>query len=288
MKIEFLTKIKGGRQDGAIWGGFYFSFNSHGVCTVYEVDKLSKKTFESAEIFAEFTLDKQDIIEPHSNSVAFGSEYFDKDDEFPLLYTNIYNNYSKCEDKLKGVCLVYRIQRDEKEFKSTLVQIIEIGFVEDGLWKSVGEQEDVRPYGNFTVDRDSSILYAFTMRDNDQTTRYFSFYIPKLKQGEICEKYGVNKVVLNKEDIIDYFDCPYQRYVQGACCNKGMIYSLEGFTDSENNPPAIRIVDTKARKEVALEYFKNLGNNIEPEMIDFDDGLCYYTDHSGNVHKIII
>lgn len=287
MKIENVSKIKDGRQDGAISNGFLFSFNHHGECTVYEMNKLKKSKDGEAEVFAEFTLDKNDILVPHSNSVSFGSEYYDENDEFPLLYTNIYNNYAKADDKLKGVCPVYRLQRNGKEFTSTLVQIIQIGFVEDeNLWKSVGEKEDVRPYGNFTIDAEQGVLYVFTMRDNADSTRYFSFELPEVNQGQICEKYNVKKVVLNREDILQYFDCAYHQYVQGACCHKGKVYSLEGFTDSAKNPPAIRIIDTKSKKELIFKKFEELGTNIEPEMIDFEDDICYYTDNHGNVYKL--
>lgn len=57
MKINAFSKIKSGRQD-------------------------------EAEIFSEFVLDRCNDIFPHSNSVVFGNEFFDKNDEFPLLYTN--------------------------------------------------------------------------------------------------------------------------------------------------------------------------------------------------------
>jgi len=141
MRIENISKIKGGRQDGAISNGYLFSFNGKGECSVYETKALGCLKDGEAEIFSEFVLDKTDILVPHSNSVMFGNEYYDEEDEFPLLYTNIYNNYAKTDDKLKGVCLVYRIQRNEKTFKSTLVQIIEIGIVEDDtLWKSAGKK----------------------------------------------------------------------------------------------------------------------------------------------------
>ncbi len=75
-------------------------------------------------------------------------------------------------------------------------------------------------------------------------------------------------------------------YVQGACCHKGKIYSLEGFTDSADNPPAIRIIDTKLKKEIFFKKFSEFGTNIEPEMIDFEDDRCYYTDHYGNIYKL--
>lgn len=287
MKAEYISKIKDGRQDGAISKAYLFSFNHKGECTVYQTKSLESIKNGEAEVFAEFTLDKNDIIMPHSNSVMFEKEYYDEKDEFPLLYTNIYNNYANADNKLKGVCLVYRLQRNEREFTSTLVQIIQIGFVEDeNLWKSAGENEDARPYGNFTIDAEQGVLYAFTMRDNTNSTRYFSFELPKVNQGKICEKYNVKKVVLTQADIIQYFDCDYHHFVQGASCHNGKIYSLEGFTDSVENPPAIRIIDANLKKEIVYKQFKELGNNIEPEMIDFDDDICYYIDHNGNVYKL--
>ena len=124
------------------------------------------------------------------------------------------------------------------------------------------------------------------MRDNTQTTRYFSFELPKVEQGQICEKYNVKKVVLTRADILQYFDCDYHHYVQGASCHNGKIYSLEGFTNNLDNPPAIRIIDTELKKQICFKEFKELGTNIEPEMIDFDDDICYYNDHNGNVYKL--
>ena len=289
MRIEKIAKIKDGRQDGAISNGYLFSFNHKGECTVYETAKLGDMTNGEAEIFAEFVLDKNDVLVPHSNSVTFGVEYYDEHDEFPLLYTNIYNNYAGADNKLIGVCPVYRIQRRAREFTSTLVQIVEIGFAEDeNLWRSAGEKEDVRPYGNFTIDTENDMYYAFTMRDNASSTRYFSFDLPKVTQGEWCEEYGVKKVVLGASDIREYFDCPYHHYIQGACCHKGVIYSLEGFTDSLDHPPAVRVVDTKLKKEISFVKFADLGTNVEPEMINFENDDCYYTDHYGNVYRLFV
>lgn len=287
MRIENVSKIKYDRQDGAISNGYLFSFNHKGECTVYQMKNLECIKNGEVDIYSEFVLDKNDILVPHSNSVAFGNEFYDEKDEFPLLYTNIYNNYANADNKLKGMCLVYRLQRNEREFTSTLVQIIQIGFVEDEkLWKSAGEEEDVRPYGNFAIDAEKGVLYAFTMRDNANSTRYFSFELPKVNQGQLCEKYNVKKVVLTQNDILHYFDCDYHHYIQGASCHNGKIYSLEGFTDNVYNPPAIRIIDTNLKKEIDFKRFKDFGTNIEPEMIDFDDGICYYVDHNGNMYKL--
>ena len=288
MEFEFVSRIKANRQDGAIFGGYLFSFDHRGEVTVYETASLGKSIDGEAEPFAEFVLDKNEIIKPHSNSVMFGNEYYDEADEFPFLYTNIYNNCADLPDKLKGVCLVYRLQKNGRSFSSTLVQLIEIGFVEnENLWKSPGEKADVRPYGNFTIDTRRGVYYAFTMRDNANSTRYFSFKLPKVTDGEFCKEYNAKKVVLNGTDILDFFDCEYHRYIQGACFKNGRIYSLEGFTDSVCNPPAMRVIDTVKKKQICFIRFKDYGLSIEPEMIDFEGDTCYYTDHNGNVYNLV-
>ncbi|MBQ2897156.1 MAG: hypothetical protein IJE46_02400 [Clostridia bacterium] len=230
-----------------------------------------------------FTLDKADVINPHSNAVMFGNEFNSSGDEFPILYTNIYNNYAGAEDKLKGVCLAYRLHKDNNQFSSTLVQMIEIGFVEYiKYWRS--SIEDVRPFGNFTIDRKDSKYYAFTMIDESNITRYFSFDLPKLCDGITDVKYNVKKVTLGIQDIKEQFDCEYHHFVQGACFDNDKIYSLEGFTNSINNPPALRIIDTANKKQETYINLPEAGIGIEPEMVDFWDGVCYIGDAEGNLY----
>ena len=287
MRIEKIATIKGHRQDGAFWGGYFFSFDHAGNCTVYKTEEINKAEGNEVAVFSEFVLDRVCEIMPHSNAVMFGNEYYHKDDEFPLLYTNMYNNCSKEADKKIGMCLVYRIQRKNDEFSSKLVQIIEIGFTDnEEYWKSAGENGDVRPYGNFTIDKENGIYYAFTMRDATNTTRYFAFDLPKACAGKLCEEYNVARVALQVSDIKSFFDTEYHHYVQGACCHNSKIYSLEGFTDSVNNPPALRVIDTDTKRQESLCVFGEYGLNIEPEMIDFYDGICYYGDTRGNLYKI--
>ncbi len=235
------------------------------------------------EPISAFALDKVDILMPHSNAVTFGKEFFENDDEFPLLYTNIYNSYAGAQDKMKGVCAVYRLTRKGCDFDTKLVQIIEIGFVEDtSLWASV--DGDVRPYGNFTVDVDAGIYYGFTMRDGERKTRYFSFDLPKLSDGSFDEKFGANRVVLQKDDIKEFFDCDYHRFIQGAICHGGKIYSVEGFTNDPTNVPAMRIIDPVAKKQERIVLFPELGTTAEPEFVDFWQGNCCYGDGFGNLY----
>jgi len=281
MKIKEIGKIVSG-QDGAVFNGYLFRFDEKGNCTVYQTDKISKDSLPVSR----FVLDKADTILPHSNSVVFGNCRYDENDEFPLLYSNVYNNYANKDNKMKGVTCVYRLQKYGNEFSTTLVQIIEVGFTEDEIWAS-HSHNDVRPYGNFVIGTNSSLLYTFTMRDEEKKTRYFSFELPNVNAGVYDNIFGARRVTLKKEDIIDFFDCEYHRYIQGACCKNDIIYSLEGFSNDKNNPPAIRLIDIKLKKQKEIYCFSDFGLTVEPEFIDFDNENCYYADSHGNLYELI-
>lgn len=285
MKAKKVGKITWG-QDGAIWGGYLFRFGSRGECFVYELAEVKKNGAEQeTKPICTFKLDKAELIAPHSNVVSFGNEYFSPDDEFPLLYSNIYNNYASAQDPLKGVTCVYRLQRNGAAFFTTLVQVIGVGFAEDAeLWRSA--DGDIRPYGNFAIDKEKGVYYAFTMRDQAQTTRYFAFELPKLADGDFDEKLGVRKVVLNTQDIKEYFDCEYHRFIQGACFHGGKIYSVEGFSGDEKNKPALRVIDVRNKRQEHYVDFVEMDMPVEPEFIEFYQERCYYCDGHGNVYEL--
>ncbi len=286
MKIRQIASIRGG-QDGAIFGKYLFRFGGIGNCRVYELDGIEEPVAEPRKLepISEFMLDQADRIAPHSNAVCFGREFYAEGDEFPLLYSNIYNNYAKTESDLCGVCCVYRLQRNGTTFSSALVQLIEIGFTDDReYWRSAGEVSDVRPYGNFVVDREKGLYYAYVMRDGDKTTRYFSFDLPKLSDGEKDETFGVNRVRLSVSDIKSWFDTPYHNFVQGACCHDGKIYSVEGF--DERIRPALRIISPEQKQEVFFADLYEAGFPQEAEFIDFYRDRCIYIDSPGNLFEV--
>ncbi len=279
-------------QDGCVWENLFFRFGGDGICRVYDLNDLAPADEDgTAKMLTSFKLDKADELCPHSNAVCFGKEKFAADDEFPLLYTNLYNSYDGKGDEMWGVCCVYRMQREGESFKTTLVQIIEIGFAHDSeLWCSRGpdERRDIRPFGNFIVDAENGKYYGFVMRDKTQKTRFFEFDLPKLGDGVTDERFGVNRVVLNADDILAQFDCDYSGYLQGACVHNGLIYSLEGGSKSYIFPATLTIVDPAARRQVirlSLIYF---GLEMEPEFIYFLGDRCIYANNIGDVYELMI
>ena len=286
MNFKHIATMASG-QDGAIFGNLLFRFNAQGYGNAYDLSSIDT-TAEPAELtpLATFRLDRAEELVPHSNAVMFGTEYAEEDDEFPLLYSNVYNNYKKSEDRREGQCCVYRLERAGESFKTTLVQLIEIGFTKDSdLWCSA-DVADVRPYGNFTIDRERGLYWAFVMRDGTKTTRYLSFRLPKLADGAWDDSLGLRRAVLTPSEILAQFDCDYHDFVQGACCHRGKIYSVEGFHADGKHPPAMRVIDTQAG--VQERYIDLVAHNclIEPECIDFLGDTCYYSDAHGVLYTV--
>ncbi len=277
-------------QDGAFCGDYMFRFDADGTAWAFDARPLCGATAQAPvtlPLLATFHTDLADAVTPHFNAVTFGSEYYEPEDEFPLLYTNLYNNYAGEADRREGVCCVYRLQKIQDSFSMTLVQVIRIGFTKDDfLWCSGGGVKDVRPYGNFVVDRDQNLLYVYTMRDAAQKARYFAFGLPLVDDGEDSEEYGVPVVTLTEETILDCFDTEYHNYIQGGCCSGGLIWSSEGF--DHDPPPVLRVIDPLARQQVEMADLAQLGFPREAEFVDFYGEECYYSDASGAVYRVLL
>ena len=257
-------------QDAACWNGYIFRFNHNGSCKVYDATSFSA--------VCSFKLDKSDLLMAHSNSACFGATKYSEKDEFPLLYCNVYNNYYNKADKRYGTCCVYRIIRSGNIFTSQLVQVIKIGFVNDySLWSS---NTDKRPFGNFLIDYDNNILYAYTMIDKTNTTRFFKFSIPSLNVGDYDNMLNCNIVTLKTNDILDSFDTEYSYCLQGGCYYDNKLFLLEGFIENGK----FRILDLKQRRFVLSYNISDMFFKDEPEMITQYNGVFYYSDATGNLY----
>ena len=267
--------IKAGKikslQDGAVYKNALFVMGSPNMGHMYDVNTFAKK--------ADVVLD--DTVSIHSNSVCFGTQKYSEEDEFPLLYCNVYNNYASMEDRKEGTCGVFRLVRDKHgNYKGELVQLLRIGFVENlSLWESTGGGKDFRPYGNFIVDTDKNRLYAFVIRDKEKIVRFFEFNCPQVNVADAYET-----VILNEEDILSSFDLNYYYALQGAAYHNGMIYSSEGFSNSA----IMHIVDLKHKRLFATVDLAAMGFAHEPEAVFVSGDDILFSNATGNVYKMII
>lgn len=226
-------------QDACQYNGKIFVFDSTGGFNV--IDTNTRETLTG------FVLDQNDTIKPHCNCVCFSNQFYDNDDEFPLLYVNAYNTAGLP----RGTCYVHRIINNNNVYTTTLIQTITIGFAYDEIWTVDG---DTRFYGNFLVNTDKSQLIAYTLRGNN--TRFFIFNLPNISNSE---------VTLQTSDIIDYFDCPFFNFIQGGYYNNGKVYSVDGIGSHDNPIGWLHIFDLNKKELVTTMDLKHI--LYEPECI---------------------
>lgn len=242
-------------QDSACYGDNYITFNKNGYYKMYTIngDLLKSST----------ALDQVATYAPHANCVCFGTEKYDADDNYPLLYVNAYNTVGLPQ----GACYVYRLLNN---MATSLQQQILIDFTSDPIW--AGDGHSVRPYGNFLVDTDNNKLYVYVMIDSLNVTRFFKFDLPELSDGAI--------VRLEKTDIIEYFDVAWIYYMQGACYFNGKIYASCGFGSADCKLYAIDLATKKITSVVPLGGFIE-----EPESVFvYNDEL--YVSSNVNLFKL--
>lgn len=264
-------------QDGEAFGDVLFTFKADGTGNAYNVN--------TGEFLDAFYLGGKDKIAPHVNSASFSDQYYKEGDKYPLLYTSMYNNVTALNKYLLGTCCVYRITELGGQFDAQLVQVIRLSFIADrDLWLS--PKENSRPFGNFVVDTDRDMLYAFVPRDDYNTTRFFGFALPEANAGTYEEEFGCKQVVLRPEDIMRQFDVGYFSSPQGCTYADGMIYSVEGFNSFDDVPPFLRVVDVEKGLQVKTVNLGQLGLDREPEVITVTNGQLYYINADMVLRKL--
>jgi len=283
-KAEF-AGVTSGYQDGAAYGNYLFRFANNGEYSVYALDNSFETVFSGL-------LDQADYLVPHSNAVFFGTKKYSAEDEFPLLYCNIYNTYKNETDKKEGLLCVYRVLREGNTFTTELVQLIRIGFVsERGVWRSK-TGTDERPYGNFVCDEATGTLYAFVPADVDKVTRLFAFDMPDVSKSTeqmIVGRKKIGALVLSKDDIKDSVDLVYIAYPQGATVIDGILYSLEGFDTSSTTKslPYLKAFSIASKQLICDIPLAKCGLTSEPELITGTSGNgILFSDITGAVYKL--
>ena len=154
-------------QGMAIWGDYLVSLQNTGQATIYRLyaDSLHK--------LRQFPLASQ-MSQNHANVAFFGTERYNKTDEFPLLYV------SQCSkeryDGMKDVCFVERISlTSAPELVQTIV---------------LDDDEGLFGYAlQWMIDRKRNLLigYGNTVENMGKGNRWRTmiFPMPKLSEGPI-------------------------------------------------------------------------------------------------------
>ena len=254
-----VTNIARPPQDAVVYDGKMFYIYGWGGA---DYGNLRVMDIATGELLYDGYLDGG--AKPHGNVVCFGKKQ-DPSDPYPLLYVTGYNGLDEDDNPLpQGVCYVYKVNAD---FSTTFVQKIEIGFINDDLWKSGYSETDYTannyfptsegaiPYGDFIVDYDHDLLYVITVTGRYPVSRLFKFALPDTSSAS---------VTLQTTDVIEYKNLPIYRWLQGACYYDNKLYvSFGNVYQSFPNACGVAIIDLIEKTQVGYIPHKNYFTEME-------------------------
>lgn len=234
-------------QGGDCFGNIFFQFSTgNRVVRIYD---LLKK-----ELIQTLSIDEKNrgfVSNCHCNTVCFGTTYFDKNDDFPLLYVSTGYTASR-----HSGALVYRILKEENEFNLTLVQTIRFPIIDNVSWTEFIPAGDI-----------SFIRYGHS---------FYEIKTPSLQEGDI---------LFSPEDstrIVKFPERP--SWLQGSRgqdqkFRNGKIIMTSGVPQTSEESAFI-IMDLSRKEWEFILDFKKIGLYNESESVFFwGERLCIaFTD----------
>ncbi len=237
IEFEEIINFNGIRmsQGGDCWGDYFFQFvANNSMVRIYD---LSLKTLvQTLTIPAS---QRGFVPNCHSNTVCFGTEYYDTEDVFPLIYVSTgyaANGYTGA--------LVYRITQHNGIFFITLVQTLKFP-VEKTSWTEFVPGSEFA-YLCYTSER---IIYKVKM--------------PKLKDGDI---------VIGREDAIETYQFSPQPNWMASSRNQdrvfyqGKIYVASGVPQT-GEASVLFILNLETQERERIINLKKSGLTSESESI---------------------
>lgn len=222
-------------QGGDSWGDYFFQFTANN--TAVRVYDLSTRTLvQTIQITSSL---KGFVPNCHCNSVNFGTEYYNAEDIFPLIYVS--TGYAS--GGYTGA-LVYRITQHNGIFFITLVQTIKFP-VDDSSWTEFIPGDEFA-YLCFTARR---IIYKVPM--------------PKLKDGDI---------IISRNDALETYQFTPQPDWMSTSKNQdrmlyqGKIFVISGVPQS-GEASVLFVLNLETLERERIIDFKKSGLTSEPESI---------------------
>lgn len=209
----------------------------------------------------------------HCNQSTFGTELYDPDDPFPLLYVSQNNNSS-------GRCFIegYRIKPQKadgsQEYESFSIELVQT------IYLPAMSYDNSLGNANSAIDAENHFLYTYSrnnrpVEDNYGICKITKFRLPSARQAV---------VTFEDDDIIDSFmlDCTAFN-MQGGCIKDGTLYIGQGIPSKGDL--YFNIVDLEKRALVQRFPLKEYNVNWEPEGCFFYDGSVMFA-HTSDISRI--
>ena len=222
-------------QGGDCWGDYFFQFGTN--TSRIRVYDLALKTYVQNVYL--YNNQKGFVPNCHCNTVAFGTEFYDAEDLFPLIYVS--TGYGV--DGYTGA-LVYRITKDYRGlFSVSLVQTIKFPDMKTSWTEFI-------PAGE----------YAYLCYPGERIA--YKVEMPKLKDGEL--------VFINPSMALEVYQFPPRPTWMGSSRNQDNLFydgKIIFITGVSQGFIGLVVLDLKERKWERIINFKKNGLTSEPESI---------------------
>lgn len=258
-KVATITSVS--CQGGACYGDYLFLFSANNeTCWIYN---LSTNT-----LLQTYTIpsDRRGFVSNcHSNTVNFGTEKYDSDDPFPLIYVS--TGYAS--GGYTGA-LVYRIvattENDTTTYSLELVQTLKM-------------PQSPSSWTEFVVGDDGNCFICYT---NVRTI--FRMKLPTLSQGD---------VIFDLNDALEVYKFTPQPTSwndssgQGRIYYKGKIIYVSGVPASGQESLLVTLDLATRTRDVVIDLKNTLGLTSEPENCFIWNGhLCIVFLQNANVYAL--
>ena len=249
IKLEFYMNplySSGTLQGAASYKDYHFQFQ-HSNNKIFICNLSTKQYINTLELPA--------INSNHCNNISFSNIFYDKNDEFPLLYVS--GSRSGTHNHVQ----VYRITRYQEDFQFTKIQEITLPESSDYnflYWTGVA------------MDNENNYMYVYANYFNGQIAK---FKIPNLNQTE---------VTLSNTDILELFPVWGFTHQQGAIIKNNVMFVLDGAPRA-GDTNYLRLISLKDKKDQIIYNMTEAGyGNLEYEGITFYNDSTILITANGN------
>ena len=237
-KVSSITSIA--CQGGACYGDYLFMFTANNTtCWIYNL--------ATGTLLQTYTIPAEQrgfVSDCHANTVNFGTEKYDEDDPFPLIYVS--TGYTS--GGYSGA-LVYRIVAttvdDTTTYSLTLVQTIKMP-----------ANDSLGSWTEFVTGDDGDCYVCYTSK-----RRIYRLAMPTLSQGDVTLDMS------NAIEVYQFTDQPASwngSRNQNRMYHEGKIYAVSGVPASSEKS-VFFVLDLATRKREVVIDLQTLGLNSEPE-----------------------
>ena len=204
----------------------------------------------------------------HCNNISFGSEKYDSDDLFPLLYISM-------ENSTERKALAYRIQYANDAYSATLVQTITFpALSDDGIY-----------YPNCAVDAVNNLMCIIGYTENSfiksdtNKIKIVVYNLPLLSEGNVQLSYA---------DKLKTASVSSLTATQGALFSGDRIVQLYGNGSQPDTNTFLGQVSITSNVFTTLINLKNIGLTVEPEAIFTYNRNMYIVFIDRKIYKIFL